>query len=131
MQDVLDGRDAPGPVRARLHPGYRRLAGGGFQPIAGFSSTRAGWAPVLRARSPDRPRNDLYQPIKGNLRPFASLKVQQQRSEAEQAAQGVGRGISSAARSARRWVGERVEDVERAPGRLEQEIERLYGVPYR
>jgi hypothetical protein len=24
-----------------------------------------------------------------------------------------------------------VEDVERAPGRLEQEIERLYGVPYR
>jgi uncharacterized protein DUF4157 len=120
VQDVLS---TGGTTRAEAAldyiPDMVRVGGGTFEPIATFSTNPLVWYPILaRSLSRSPAINDLYQLIKGNIGPMASLKGQQAK-----------RSVQSAAGAARRRVGEQVEDVKRAPARLEEAIERLYGVP--
>jgi hypothetical protein len=134
VQDVLStGGTTRADAALDYIPDMARLPAGTFQPIATFSTDPLVWNPVLaRALSSDPAVNDLYQLIKGNIGPMASLYTQQAGRWVRSTAAGVARGVSSAASGARRWVGEQVEEVQRAPGRLEQEIERLYtgGYPH-
>ncbi len=134
VQDVLS---TGGTTRAQAAldyiPDMARLSGGTFEPIAAFSTDPLVWNPVLaRSLSPDPAVNDLYQLIKGNIGPMAHLYSQQAGRWVRSTAAGVARGVSSAAGRVRRAVGEQVEEIESAPRRLEQEIERLYtgGYPY-
>lgn len=120
VQDVLS---TGGTTRAEAAldyiPDMARLSGGPFESIATFSSDPLVWNPVLRnSLSPNPAVNALYELVKGNIGPMANLYVQQG-----------GRWVRTQARAAGRWVTERVEDVKRFPGRLEREIERVYGVP--
>jgi hypothetical protein len=131
VQDVLS---TGGTTRAEAAldyiPDMARLPGGAFASIAAFSTDPAVWDPVLnRSLSTSPAVNDLYQLIKGNLAPMASLYAQEFGRWVRKTAVGVGRGVTGAAGAARRWVGERVDEVGRAPGELEREIRRLYGAP--
>ena len=124
VQDVLStGGTTRADAALDYIPDMARLAGGVFEPVATFSTDPLVWNPVLaRALSGSPAVNDLYQVIKGNIGPMASLKAQQATRAVQSAASG-------AAQSASSWVDEQVEAVKRAPGDLEREIERLYGVP--
>jgi len=122
VQDVLaTGGTTRAEAALDYIPDMARLPGGTFESIAAFSTDLAVWMPVLnRSLSSVPATNDLYQLIKGNIAPMASLKAQQ-----------LGRGIQSTAEAAGRRIEQGVEDIRTAPARLEREIERQYGLPPR
>jgi hypothetical protein len=120
VQDVLStGGTTRAEVALDYIPDTARLVSGTFNPITTFSTDPLVWNPVLaQSLSPSPATNDLYQMIKGNIGPMASLKGKQ-----------TARSVESVPGAARRWVGERLEDVKRIPGQLTREIEDLYGAP--
>jgi hypothetical protein len=90
-------------------PDMAAIPGGPFVSIADFAVDPRAWDPVLaRSVSGDPGVNDLYQLVKGNLGPIASL-------QARKAGRSIGQSIEQG-----------VDDVMSWPGRLEREIERLY-----
>ena len=120
VQDVLDtGTTRRAESALDYIPDMARIAGGGFQPISGFSSNPTVWDPVLRRSLSGSPTdNDLYQTIKGNIVPMLTL----------QARQG-GRSVGQAASDAWDAVTSIPDDVGRWIGGLERAIEREMGVP--
>nr|WP_042191063.1 hypothetical protein [Kibdelosporangium sp. MJ126-NF4]CEL19819.1 hypothetical protein [Kibdelosporangium sp. MJ126-NF4]CTQ97044.1 hypothetical protein [Kibdelosporangium sp. MJ126-NF4] len=120
VQDVLDtGTTARGSAALDYIPDLARLSGGGWKPIATFSTDRAVWDPVLAlALSRDPATNRLYQLVKGNILPMGSMIIDK-----------AGRGIGDAAADAYRSVTEIPERAGRWFDDLEREILRQYGVP--
>jgi len=132
VQDVLS---TGGTTRAEAAldyvPAMARLAAGAFEPITVFSTDRTVWDPVLaRSLSPDPATNDLYRLVKGNLGPVSGLYVRRGERWVRVTARRLAHGVESAGEAAGRWIRERAEEAERMPQRLEEAIERLYGVPH-
>jgi hypothetical protein len=132
VQDVLS---TGGTTRAQAAldyvPAMARLTAGAFEPIAAFSADDTVWNPVLaRSLSPDPASNDLYRMIKGNIGPMTGLYVQQGERWVRVTAGRVAQSVKSAGKAAGRWVRERAEEAESMPRRLEEAIERRYGVPH-
>jgi Domain of unknown function (DUF4157) len=121
VQDVLDtGATTRAEAALDLIPDQARVAGGGLQPIAAFSTDLAVWEPVLRRSLNRAPAdNDLYQMVKGNIGPMASLKARQGERAVGEAAEGVWHDITSVPDDLARWF-----------AGLQREIERQYGVPF-
>jgi hypothetical protein len=130
VQDVLStGGTTRADAALDYIPNMARLPGGTFKPIAAFSTDPLVWTPVLAlALSGDPAKNALYQLIKNNITPMADLKAKQAARLAQSAATRATHAARSTAGGVRRWVDEKVEDVKRAPGNWQWEIERLYGL---
>ncbi len=123
------------PDTARLGPGKP------FKPIKEFAVDPDVWNPVLdRSKSPDPTVNDLYQLVKGNVGPITNLYTQKSGRWVRKAAKGVADMVAETAKraghavvegvlDAAKGVSDTARDVKQAPGRLEAEIKRLYGIP--
>jgi hypothetical protein len=131
VQDVLaTGGTTRAEAALDYIPHMARLSGGTFEPIAAFSVDTSVWNPLLaRSLSPDPAVNDLYRMIKGNIGPMTRLYTREGERWVRALPGRAAGAVKSGARAAGRWVRERVEDVESVPGRVEQAIKRLYGVP--
>lgn len=131
VQDVLA---TGGTTRAQAAldyiPDMARLASGTFEPIAAFAIDKSVWNPVLaRSLSPVPAVNDLYRMIKGNISPMIVMYAKKGARWVGGVAGRVAGAVKSGAQAVRRWVGDRINEVESVPGRVERAIRRLYGIP--
>jgi hypothetical protein len=131
VQDVLaTGGTNRADAALDYIPDMARLPSGTFEPVATFTVNPLVWNPVLaRALTPAPATNDLYQLVKGNIRPMGELWARQQARSARSSASGVARDASGVVGRATDWVREQAHEVEAVPGRVERDIERIYGVP--